>query len=487
MFLGIDVGTTGIKGLVVNKNGKVLNNFTHPLELKVPYSGWAEQNPEDWLEGVLTILKEVAKEYKIEGIGFSGQMHSLVCLDKEEKILRDAILWCDQRTTKQCRVATEKMGGEKAVIEAISNPILEGFTLGKILWIKENEPEIYNNIEKILLPKDYICLKLGGTFGMDYSDASGTAMFDIAEGLWNLDIIETLDLNEKMLPPVLDSHAKRGLLKKELAEELGWEETYLVSGGADNAVAAYGIGIAKPGDTMISIGTSGTVVTATEETEPDFEGGVHLFRHVIPNQSYYMGVMLSAAHSLNWTIKNFGITDDFITLEKKIKEIKPGADGLLFLPYLNGERTPHRDPDARGVLFRISSKTTQAEIVRAVIEGVTFGLRDSFELIKAKTMITNIRVVGGGAKNRTWCSILADNFKLPVSIPENDEGGAYGAAMLAAKASGISDEKIASWVKIRETIEPNPENFKKYDVIYEQFRGLYRDLKGRFKTVGQLP
>ncbi|HOO31533.1 MAG TPA: xylulokinase [Thermotogota bacterium] len=487
MFLGIDVGTTGIKGLVVDRNGNVLNGYTHPLELSIPYAGWAEQNPEDWFDGVIAILKRVAEDYRIDGIGFSGQMHSLVCLDKEGKILRNAILWCDQRTTVQCREATEKMGGEEAVIEAISNPILEGFTLGKILWIKENEPEIYREIDKIMLPKDYICMKLGGSFGIDYSDASGTALFDVSEGLWNLNIIETLEIDEKILPPVFDSHAKRGLLKEELTRQFGWKETYLVSGGADNAVAAYGIGIAKPGDTMVSIGTSGTVLTATEETEPDFVGGVHLFRHVIPSQRYYMGVMLSAAHSLNWAIKNFGITDDFTILEGQIKTVNPGSDGLLFLPYLNGERTPHRDPDARAVLFGISSKTTRAEIARAVIEGVTFGLRDSFELIKTKTKITNIRIVGGGAKNRTWCTILADNFKLPVSIPENDEGGAYGAAMLAAKADGISDEEIASWISLKETIEPNPENYARYDVIYEQFKGLYRDLKERFKTVSQLP
>jgi xylulokinase len=454
--------------------------------LLVPRAGWAEQNPERWVEGVLEILEMVSKDYKIEGIGFSGQMHSLVCLDENENLLRNAILWCDQRTTKQCKEATEKMGGERKVIEAISNPILEGFTLGKILWIKENEPELYKKIDKIMLPKDYICMKLGGCFGMDYSDASGTAMFDVAKGLWSLDIIKTLGIDEKILPPVFESHEKRGVLKAELAEELGWAEPYLISGGADNAVAAYGIGISKPGDTMVSIGTSGTVVTATRATEPDFVGGLHLFRHVIPNQSYYMGVMLSAAHSLNWAIKNFGITDDFETLENKMKEVKPGAGGLLFLPYLNGERTPHRDPDARGVLFGISSKTTQIEIVRAVIEGVTFGLRDSFELIKSKTAVKNIRVVGGGAKNRTWCSILADNFKLAVSIPENDEGGAYGAAMLVAKASGISDEEIASWVNIRETIEPNPENFEIYDALYGEFRNLYKDLKVRFKAVNEL-
>lgn len=486
MFLGIDVGTTGIKALVVNGNGQVMDQYHRRLELRVPKPGWAEQEPEDWLKAVLDILKEVAKVYQIQSISFSGQMHSLVMLDQDDQVLRKAILWCDQRTTVPCKEATDKIGGEQVVIGLIANPILEGFTLGKILWVKENEPEHYQRIKKVMMPKDYICLKLGGEYGTDYSDASGTAYFNVHESRWSNDLLDMLNIPPTILPPVFESHSVRGVLRKDLAKALGWNNTLIVSGGADNAVAAYGIGISKPGDTMVSIGTSGTVLTATEKGEPDFDGKIHFFHHVLPGQKYYMGVMLSAAHSLNWFLKTFDIRWSFEDLEKKISQIKPGAGGLLFLPYLNGERTPLRDPNARGVLFGMSSKTTTEEVIRAVIEGVTFGLRDSFELIKDKTQVKTIRVVGGGAKNKVWCSIIADNLKMPISVPENDEGGAYGAAMLAAKGAGIKEKELSDWVKIKEIVQPNSSNYEIYDKLYEQFKNLYSDLKERFEEVAKL-
>lgn len=486
MFLGVDVGTTGIKALVVNDKGNVLNQYNRSLELDVPKPGWAQQDPDEWLKAVLEILREVSKDYKIKSISFSGQMHSLVMLDKDDQVLRKAILWCDQRTTSQCKQATQQIGGEQAVIGLIANPILEGFTLGKILWVKENEPETFKKMKKVMMPKDYICMKLGGEYGTDYSDASGTAYFNVHDSRWSQEILEHMSIDQTILPPVFESQSVRGMLRADLAKELGWKDTLIVSGGADNAVAAYGIGISEPGDTMVSIGTSGTVLTATEKGEPDFDGKIHFFNHVLPGQKYYMGVMLSAAHSLNWFIKTFDINWTFEELEKKISHIKPGAGGLLFLPYLNGERTPLRDPNARGVLFGLSSKTTAEEVIRAVIEGVTFGLRDSFELIKDKTEVKTIRAVGGGAKNKIWCSIIADNLKMPISIPENDEGGAYGAAMLAAKGAGIKEEELSTWVKIKETIQPNPENYQIYDKLYEQFKGLYTDLKERFTEVVKL-
>jgi xylulokinase len=327
---------------------------------------------------------------------------------------------------------------------------------------------------------------LGGEYGTDYSDASGTAYFNVHDSRWSQEILEHMSIDQTILPPVFESQSVRGMLRADLAKELGWKDTLIVSGGADNAVAAYGIGISEPGDTMVSIGTSGTVLTATEKGEPDFDGKIHFFNHVLPGQKYYMGVMLSAAHSLNWFIKTFDINWTFEELEKKISHIKPGAGGLLFLPYLNGERTPLRDPNARGVLFGLSSKTTAEEVIRAVIEGVTFGLRDSFELIKDKTEVKTIRAVGGGAKNKVWCSIIADNLKMPISVPENDEGGAYGAAMLAAKGAGIKEEELSTWVKIKETIQPNPKNYQIYDKLYEQFKGLYTDLKERFTEVVKL-
>lgn len=486
MFLGIDVGTTGIKALVVNDKGEVLNQYARSLEMSVPKPGWAQQEPADWLKAVLEILRDVSKDHHITSISFSGQMHSLVMLDKEDQVLRKAILWCDQRTTSQCKQATQKIGGEEAVIGLIANPILEGFTLGKLLWVKENEPEVFNKIKKVMMPKDYICMKLGGEYGTDYSDASGTAYFNVHDSRWSHEILEQINLDPSILPPVFESQSVRGMLRADLAQELGWHDTLIVSGGADNAVAAYGIGISEPGDTMVSIGTSGTVLTATEKGEPDFDGKIHFFHHVLPGQKYYMGVMLSAAHSLNWFLREFDIDWSFQELEKKISQVQPGAGGLLFLPYLNGERTPLRDPNARGVLFGLSSKTTSEEVIRGVIEGVTFGLRDSFELIKNKTEIKTIRAVGGGAKNKAWCSIIADNVKMPVSIPKNDEGGAYGAAMLAAKGAGVEEQELSEWVKIKETIQPNPNHYEIYDKLYEQFKKLSSDLKERFEQVSKL-
>ena len=486
MFLGLDIGTTGIKGLVVDDNGKLMKSYNYPLEMQVPKPGWAEQHPDTWYEGVMSILGKCSKEYTIQGIGFSGQMHSLVLLDEKDRVLRDAILWCDQRTTAQCRYATEQLNGEREVIDLISNPILEGFTLGKLLWVRENEPDLYRRIAKIMLPKDYICYKLTGSFGIDFSDASGTAFFDVVSGQWSDPILDRLDINRATLPPVYQSNETRGTLKKEIADKLGWPETAVVSGGADNAVAAYGIGIKDTGDTMVSIGTSGTVFTVTDSQEPDYEGKLHLFRHVTEGRKYYMGVMLSAAHSLNWMMKQLRMENDFSEIENQLKAVSPGAGGLLFLPYLNGERTPHRDPNARGVLFGLSSKTTRAEIIRAVIEGVTFGLRDSFELIREKTGVKAIRVVGGGAKNREWCRILANNFKSSILIPEVDEGGAYGAAMLAAKGTGLKEEALDNWVKIKESIEPDTSQYGIYDSLYNEFQGLYRDLRERFSSVHDL-
>src|SRR6056297_1016921 len=330
MFLGIDIGTTGVKALVVNDKGKVLNQYNRPLELDVPKPGWAQQDPDEWLKAVLVILTEVSKDYKIKAISFSGQMHSLVILDENDQVLRKAMLWCDQRTTSQCKQSTQQIGGEESVIGLIANPILEGFTLGKILWVKENEPEIYNKMKKVMMPKDYICMKLGGEYGTDYSDASGTAYFNVHDSRWSHEILEQLDIDPSMLPPVYKSESVRGILKADLAQELGWENTLICSGGADNAVAAYGIGISQPGDTMVSIGTSGTVLTATEKGEPDLDGKIHFFHHVLPGQKYYMGVMLSAAHSLKWVLKTFDIQWTFEELEKKISQINPVAGGLLF-------------------------------------------------------------------------------------------------------------------------------------------------------------
>jgi len=317
-YLGIDVGTTGLKGLVISEEGELLDSYSYSLEMKVPKPAWAEQDPEDWWNGVYEILKKVSRTHRIDVIGFSGQMHSLVVLDENNKPIRPAILWCDQRTTPQCKKATEVFGGEEKVISKIGNPFLEGFTFPKILWLKENEGENFKKIMKILLPKDYIVFKLTGSIGMDYSDASGTACFNVKTNYWDEDIFETFGINMDIMPELYPSYGIRGELKESLQNELGWRNTKVVSGGADNASAAFGIGISKAGESMVSIGTSGTVLTLTDKKEPDLSGKTHYFNYVIKDKYYYMGVMLSAAHSLNWVKNRFFPSLDWAEIEERI-------------------------------------------------------------------------------------------------------------------------------------------------------------------------
>lgn len=485
-YLGIDIGTTAIKALVVSENGELLDSYSKSLKMEVPKPGWAEQDPEMWWEGAYEILKKVSKKHQINAIGFSGQMHSLVTLDKDYKVIRPAILWCDQRTTLQCKEATEVFAGEKNVISRLGNPILEGFTFPKILWIKENESENFKKINKILLPKDYIIFKLTGNIGIDYSDASGTACFNVIMNSWDKEIFDKFDIDMKILPELYSSYAIRGELKGSLKRELGWKEVKVVSGGADNAAAAFGIGISGIGESMVSIGTSGTVLTITDKKEPDLDGKIHYFKHVIEDRYYYMGVMLSSAHSLNWVKENFFPNMNWIEIEKRINQSKPGSNGIVFLPYLNGERTPHRDPNARGVFFGISSLNNENDILRATMEGITFGLRDSYELIREKTTIKDMRIVGGGAKNKTWAKMVATNFKMPVKVPEIDEGGAYGAAMLAALGDSQKVEDVLKWRKFREIIEPDYNAICVYDDIYNIYKNLYVSLKQNFKQLAKI-
>jgi xylulokinase len=378
------------------------------------------------------------------------------------------------------------LNGEKKVIAKIGNPFLEGFTFPKILWIKENEPENFKKINKILLPKDYIIFKLTGNIGIDYSDASGTACLNIKTNYWDEEILEKFEIDIDIMPELYGSFEIRGELKESLKRELGWKNVKIVSGGADNASASFGIGVSKIGESMVSIGTSGTVLTITEKKEPDLSGKIHYFNHVMQGEQYYMGVMLSAAHSLNWVKNKFFPTSDWEEIESRVSQSAPGSNGIIFLPYLNGERTPHRDPNARGVFFGISSLNTENDILRATMEGIAFGLRDSFELIKEKTNIEDIRIVGGGAKNKTWAKIIATNFNMPIKVPQIDEGGAYGAAMLAALGDNQQLEDVLGWIKFKEIIEPDNNKKTIYDKYYDLYKKLYNSLKEDFKILAQV-
>lgn len=482
-YIGIDVGTTGIKALVVDEFGKILDDFNVPLKVHTPKPAWSEQNPKDWWDGVSQILKDVSEKYKINSIGLSGQMHSLVVLNEKGEIIRPAILWSDQRTTKECKRATELLGGEKLAISMVGNPILEGFTLGKILWLMENEPENFKKIKHVMLPKDYIAYMLTGEMGTEWSDASGTACYDVKGREWNDKILNVFGIDASVFPKIYKSYSVIGKLKEKIANDLGWKDVDVVCGGADNAVSALGIGVLKPGDCMVSIGTSGTVLGVTSSTEPDLDGKLHYFNHVIDKTSYYMGVMLSATSSFDWARSLIAKNDTLPKIEEMIKNSPAGSRGIIFLPYLNGERTPHRDPYARGVIFGISLLSEKEDILRGVIEGITFGLRDSFELIKKKIDVKHVRITGGGSNNKEWVKIIATNFSIPIEIPEINEGGAYGAAMLAAVGAGKHFDEVSKWIKIKETITPYEDSVNFYDKWYVEYKKLYDDLKERFKEI----
>lgn len=482
-YVGIDIGTTGIKALVVEENGKIMDRFDSPLKVYSPRPAWSEQNPQDWWEGVIDILGSISRKYRINSIGLSGQMHSLVALDEDGNVVRPAILWNDQRTTKECHEATQILGGERNVISEVGNPILEGFTLGKILWVRKNEPDNFRKIKYVMMPKDYIAYMLTGEIGTEWSDASGTACYDVKSRKWNLKVLNSLEINPRLFPSISKSYALRGMLKASFAKEFGWKDVKVICGGADNAVSALGIGVFKPDDCMVSVGTSGTVLGVTSSTEPDLEGKLHYFNHILDDASYYMGVMLSATSSFDWARKLVATNDSLEKIEEMIKGSAPGARGLIFLPYMNGERTPHRDPHARGVIFGISLLSEKADIMRSVMEGVAFGLRDSFELVKKRINVKNVKIVGGGSNNLEWVKIIASNFKVPIEIPEINEGGAYGSAMLAAIGNGESFEDVSKWVKVKRMVEPEKAWTEFYDTWYHEYKALYFDLKERFEEV----
>ncbi len=480
VYLGLDIGTTNIKMILADGEGKVIESRSSPLGISAPGHGWAEQDPEDWWTGVTELLSSVPGKVRVAGIGLSGQMHTLVPVDREGRVLRKAILWCDQRTAAECAEAEALLGGESRVVEMTGNLIYPGFTLPKILWIRKHEPEIYRKITTCYIAKDYIGWRLTGERATEWSDASGSACWDVSARKWRSDLLSALGVDEGWLPPVKGSAEIRGILRPELARRFGWGETKVICGGADNAVSAFGLGVASPGDCMISIGTSGTVLAITGSTAPDPTGRLHFFNSVLPGQSYYMGCMLAAAASLNWFRDVAGRDLTWDDIGKAVEETPPGAGGMLWLPYLNGERTPHRNPNARGVLYGLSSMSDRRHVFRAVMEGITYGLRDSFELVRAATPVKRVIMAGGGAKSAVWRKMTASVMGFPVSVPETEEGGAYGAAMLAALGGGLSPDDVRGWTRILETVEPDDAEKKAYDRGYLQFQALYRDLRERF-------
>ncbi len=499
VFLGIDVGTTGLKILAMDACGKILGKSMAEYPLSHPKVGWAEQNPADWWRGLCMASKKLLAEKpalknRIVAIGLSGQMHSLVCLDKSDQVLRPAILWCDGRTTDQCRLIEKRLGRE-GLLKRLGNPALEGFTLPKVLWLAQKEPKTYNKIASLLIAKDYIRFLLTGEKAAEYSDGAGSLMMNIFKNEWDLESLKKLDVNPDWLPPLFESVAPIGQVTKRAAKESGLPEgVFVVGGGADNACGAVGCGVVDEGQLLVSIGTSGTVVAPTKKPKPDPALKAHAFNHAAEDRWYLMGVILSAGLSLRWIYQQVGLKekleaekrgcDPYDLMTAEAARSMPGAKGVRFLPYLNGERTPHGDPNARGVFFGLSGGTTRGDLVRAVMEGVTFALKESLEVVRAqKVKATRAVVTGGGGKSPFWRQMLADVMGLPVTTVNSGEGPAFGAAILASVgAKAFPNVKTATKALIRETsvVAPNKARQELYLEAFEQYRALYPVLKNCF-------
>ncbi len=493
-LLGLDIGTSGVKALLISVEGKIISTKTVSYPLTTPHSGWAEQSPHDWWEATVEVIKETVSNNlidstRIKGISLSGQMHSSVFLDEKMEVIRPAILWSDTRTSEQCKEIYTKVGGLNQLIGYVSNPALEGFTAPKILWLKENEPENYQKVKYILLAKDYIRYRLTGELFTEVSDAAGTLLFEVIKKRWSTGLLEKLEIDPDLLPPILNSFDLAGRITKPIAEKTGLKfGTPLVAGGADNACGAVGSGIIQEGRVMVSIGSSGVVLAQTDNPQADQEGRIHLFNHACPDSWYMMGVMLSAGMSYEWLEKKlFNNSLDYPKLDQLAEEIEPGSEGLLFLPYLYGERTPHNDANARGVYFGISGKHDQRHFTRSVLEGVTFALKDSLELIKDKGVkVKEIRAIGGGAKSSVWQQILADILGKEINLLNVEEGPAFGAALIAGVGVGVYGsftEAVSGIVKVQKTIVPRIQNTEKYNQYYQLYKKLYYSLKEDFKEL----
>lgn len=487
LYVGIDLGTSAVKLLLMDGEGKIQKIVSREYPLYFPHPGWSEQKPEDWYEQVMDGMKELiaeADKSQIAGISFGGQMHGLVILDKEDEVIRPAILWNDGRTYEECDYLNNVIGKEK-LSEYTANISFTGFTAPKILWVKNKEPENFKRIAKIMLPKDYIAYKLTGVNCTDVSDASGMLLMDVKNRRWSKEMCEICGISEEMLPKLYESYECVGTVKPEIARELGIPETVKVAAGAgDNAAAAVGTGTVGDGMCNISLGTSGTIFISSEKFGVDKNNALHAFAHA-DGHYHLMGCMLSAASCNKWWMDEIIGTSDYGAEQKKIGAL--GENHVYFLPYLMGERSPHNNPNARGTFIGMTMDTTRADMTQAVLEGVAFALRDSFEVAKSLGIkIERTKICGGGAKSPLWKKMIANILNLKVDVIESEEGPALGGAMLAAVACGEYknvEEAAAKIVRIVDTVEPEEELVKKYDERYQQFRQIYPACRPLFDII----
>jgi xylulokinase len=500
LFLGIDVSTTGAKALLIDEAGDVVASATTPLPLSTPKPLWSEQDPHDWWDGIVKSIRQALSEAAaggggatgdaVQAIGLTGQMHGLTLLDADGEVLRPAILWNDQRTGAQCDEIRDRLGKSR-LIQITGNDALTGFTAPKILWVREHEPEVYAKAAHILLPKDYIRYRLTGEYGTDKAGAAGTILFDLEARDWSEEVLEALEIPAAWLPETFEGPEVTGTVSAETAELTGLRAgTPVVGGGGDQAAGAVGVGAVEPGIVSLVLGTSGVVFATTGEPFIEPEGLLHAFCHAVPETWHLMGVMLSAAGSLAWYRNTLAPGVDFDDLLAPAAEIPPGAEGLLFAPYLTGERTPYPDPLARAGFVGLTLRHDKPHMTRAVLEGVAFGLRDSMELVKEAGLgdIKQIRLSGGGAKSPLWRQILADVMDQELVTVNTTEGAAFGAAVLAGVGAGGwagVPEACQALVKVVDRVTPQPDQVAAYEALYPLYRGLYPALKPTFEALGE--
>lgn len=484
LYIGVDLGTSAVKLLLMDSEGKIQKIVSREYPLYFPHPGWSEQKPEDWFEQSMEGIKELVSECdksQVAGISFGGQMHGLVALDKDDRVIRPAILWNDGRTGEETDYLNQEIGKDK-LSEYTANIAFAGFTAPKILWMKKHEPENFAKICKIMLPKDYLAYCLSGSFCTDVSDASGMLLMDVKNRCWSKEMMDICGITEEQLPKLYESYEVVGTLKPEIAEKLSLSaEVKVIAGAGDNAAAAVGTGTVGDGMCNISLGTSGTIFISSKTFGVDQYNALHSFAHS-DGHYHLMGCMLSAASCNKWWNEDILKTNDFAAEQANITKL--GENQVFYLPYLMGERSPHNNPDARAMFIGMSMDTTREDMTQAVLEGVTFGLRDSLEVAKSLGIkIERTKICGGGAKSALWKEILANIMNLKVDVIESEEGPALGGAMLAAVGCGEYPdvETVAKKVvKVVDTVEPEPELVAKYEERYQKFRKIYPTVKGLF-------
>lgn len=502
-YIGIDIGTSGTKSLLMDVDGNILAEATAEYVVYSPKPLWTEQDPEDWWNATVKTVREVVKKSKVKAadvkaIGLSGQMHGSVFLDGKGKVIRKALLWNDQRTAKECDEITSRAGGREELIRMVANPALTGFTAPKILWLRNNEPKNFQKLKTVLLPKDEIRRRLTGELATEVSDASGMLVLDVVNRCWSKELLGKLDLDTELFAKVYESHEVTGTLLPEVAKQLGLTtECKVVGGAGDCAAGAVGNGIVKQGIVTTSLGTSGVVFVHSDTPQYDAQGRLHTFCHAVAGKWHMMGVTLSAAGSLQWFVSQLctellakkGV-DPFGVINAEAQAVPAGAEGLLFLPYLAGERTPHADPNARGCFIGLTNKHGRGHMSRAVMEGVAMSLRESLQIVRDLGVPTKeIRVSGGGAKSPLWKQILADTFGQAACTINAEQGPAYGVALLAAVGDGAYkniEEACKATISVVNKTAPNKNAVKSYDRLFPIYQGLYRSLRDSFKAIGEL-